>query len=337
MKDHMNKISNRIGITNWLIRSFSFLFVAYGLGFACPYEIVFKDSVVVPTSQVTLGEIAHITGCGPVEVKRMESIPVCNSLLPGLARILNPQYIIAQYLQNMSPKELQVHSRGKVIVKMDFQEIPISLIQNQVNEYVYGHSAYKKENVKIRYTRCPETIIIGNSPYRINIKHDAEYDFRGTSKIIVEFIQAEKAVKTVPVSVEIQVREMVCMAKRNIPRNTLLSREDLDVALVDITRMRNKPVLNPEIILGKQAGRTLCKGRILDETMFESPPLVKAGDRVKIQVREGATTIAADGICKGDGRENEEVPVFCLASNKLLKGRVISGGNILIESTRSIP
>jgi len=125
------------------------------------------------------------------------------------------------------------------------------------------------------------------------------------------------------------------VAKRTIQRETIIDSDDLVRKEMNITRMRHSPFTKIQEITGKQARRTIVQGRIIDDSMIEIPPVVQNGEMVTIRVKEGTTVIQADAVSRADGYAGEMIPVYCLATRRMLKGIVQDNGLIHITNARS--
>lgn len=295
-------------------------------------SILFRDSVLVTGPDVCLGEIALISGGNGEQCEKLKSIIVSKSLIPGHIRIVSTDYIIGYCMQGQPVKTFKFRNRGNIAVLMDQQKISSRQIEKSVKAYVLANIPWGKENISIRFTRCPKQVVLANLPYRIKIENSMSFDYRGTGKLRIFFLQKERAVKSIYVSMDISVSTYVCVAVRKISRKTIISPEDIIIKKVNISRMRNKPFSEAVKLVGKRSIRTIPAGRVFDNAMVEDRPIVDCGSRVRLLVQKGGTIISADAIARSHGYVGEIIPVFCMATRKILKGRIQRDGDVLVKN-----
>jgi flagella basal body P-ring formation protein FlgA len=116
--------------------------------------------------------------------------------------------------------------------------------------------------------------------------------------------------------------EKIVCAKRSIPRGTVLSKDDLCLEEMNISKAPTGIVTSLADATGKLAKRRIKTGCCLKHRMLEEPPLVHEGDRVKLVVRTSLLTVSTVGVSKGRAGKGEKVQVENLASGKTVVGQV---------------
>ena len=115
---------------------------------------------------------------------------------------------------------------------------------------------------------------------------------------------------------------------RQIQRGDLVSERDF--ASEEVTAAQARGSLSAQQAAGMEARRTLRAGLPVRASDLAEPRLVKRGEAVKINLREGALTITAMGRALGDAALGEQVRVFSEATNQTLQGVVEGAGNVRV-------
>jgi flagella basal body P-ring formation protein FlgA len=82
---------------------------------------------------------------------------------------------------------------------------------------------------------------------------------------------------------------------------------------------------------GKRALRSIDAGQLVERKMLEDPPLVKKGERVRIEASGGQIRVTALGRVLQDGRAGEQVRVMNLMSGKEIYATVTGAGAVAVS------
>jgi len=123
---------------------------------------------------------------------------------------------------------------------------------------------------------------------------------------------------------------VLCLRKR-VPRDTILTEEDVQVMRRDIGNLNDTFFSEPEEIIGKQLKNTLNTGAILFSRHIQSPTVVKRGDLVSIVARSPSMLISVPGKSKNDGAKGDIVRVKNMMSRKIIFAEVINEGEVEVD------
>jgi len=102
--------------------------------------------------------------------------------------------------------------------------------------------------------------------------------------------------------------------------------KDVVTMMVDVPSLTHDFILNQDDVIGKQVLRPLLPGKPIRKIMLDDPPIVRKGDRVMIEVRQGGLLVQAVGLAKADGKSGDTIPVQNKNSGKELIGTILSAG-----------
>ncbi len=131
------------------------------------------------------------------------------------------------------------------------------------------------------------------------------------------------------IRVELEALAEIVIAADNLRRGDLLGPDNVSLQYQDITTLK-QPLFAAEDIYGKRLKRSVRLGQPLLEKQVEFPPLIKRGDRVKIQVQQGALLLTAAGEARQDGLRGESIKVMNSNSRREILCRVIAPGLVKV-------
>lgn len=147
-------------------------------------------------------------------------------------------------------------------------------------------------------------------------------DFLGLVRGTLSVGHAGKAVR-LAASARVRLLARVCVPKRDLRAGTVISGEDIETAVADITR-EPRVCRDPGELAGKRARVTLRKGAPVVLSHIETRPEVCSGDTVTVVAKAGGVEVEAKGVAVRDARTGQSVKVKNLASGRLVVGTVIA-------------
>ncbi len=129
---------------------------------------------------------------------------------------------------------------------------------------------------------------------------------------------------------ELEAIAPVVVAAGELKRGTILSSFDLNMAEVDLTKVRH-PCFDAAELVGKKLKRSTDLGEPIDRQEIEFPPLIKRGDLVTITASRGALILTATGVARENGHAGQTISVRNNRSQKDILGKVVNPGAVEVE------
>ena len=120
------------------------------------------------------------------------------------------------------------------------------------------------------------------------------------------------------------------VSAEDIPRGSVLTQNQYEIAYGDITSLLDTMVPNPEAVTGSRTKRNLKKGQVLLTRNLEMPNLVERGDRVRVETRGKGFRIALEGQAMQKGRIGDRINVR-ISRSRVLSAEVAGPGMAVIQ------
>jgi flagella basal body P-ring formation protein FlgA len=137
-----------------------------------------------------------------------------------------------------------------------------------------------------------------------------------------ELVNADGSTSTVFVLADVDVRIPVWVTKRRIGSGAPLNGLVIASALRSLAGLSANVIRASEPLTGRIAARTLTPGAILTHTSTTTPRLVRRGNPISIQVRNGNVVIRARGRALAAGRLGDLIRVRIDGRKQVLSARV---------------
>lgn len=124
--------------------------------------------------------------------------------------------------------------------------------------------------------------------------------------------------------------DVLVLADR-VRRAELLTAEHFKTSRMDVTNLRERPILSFEEISGYRARRNLVRGSIVTSGDVEPVPDLESGREVTIVYNDGLCQITAPGVAMGTGSAGDYIKVRNTTSGKVLVARVVDATAVAID------
>jgi flagella basal body P-ring formation protein FlgA len=153
----------------------------------------------------------------------------------------------------------------------------------------------------------------------------------GPFTILVSITSAGEHFEKGQVRMRIKRYDDVLVAADKIARNELLSAESFESKRMDVTSLREQPVLSIEGILGHRSKRILRKGDILTTGALEPVPDIEVGEEVTIIYSDHWGTVTVPGTVLQTGWAGRKIKVRNKASGRTILARVVDDRSVAVD------
>jgi flagella basal body P-ring formation protein FlgA len=300
---------------------------------AGPIRVQVHDESEVSADQILLGAIAGIDGADAEGVRKLESVNLGRSPLPGKTRALDAATILSRLRQSgVDPERIDLQVPSEVLVSRGAVTVEREQIEQIVRRFIQQQAAGTAAGtLAIKDIRVSEAVVLPKGPFSAHVSAPRQGELAGQVPLQVIFNAGPDCERRVWVTASLERRVNVVVARRPLGRFKPLEAEDLEVKALDVAGLPEDRIEDPEAAIGKRTRRALDSGTVLRPDLLESPPLVKRGDRVRIIAESAGLRISAFGQAKQKGAQGELIPVVNLDSNKVIHARVVDSQTVRIE------
>ena len=289
-------------------------------------EVTFNQSAQVDDTIIRLGDVATCDEQTPL-AEALITQPVGQAPAPGETLVFRSQNIKQSLLASNHSLPSDTTWRGSPIINVSRQGITVESdkILTFIGEFL-SDNAKNLPKADIRF--IPNSLPL---PFTVP-KGDLTYDvipsnpgILSSSSFSIIFKVDGKVAKNMSVRGKIEALAQIVVAAEPLKKGLILQPQHLTLVAMDIGEIAN-PALDSHNLLGLQLTKTLAKGAPVFESIVETLPLIKRGQKVKMVIESGALHLTATGFAHSDGKLDQMIKVQNVESNKMLQGRVSGPG-----------
>ena len=136
---------------------------------------------------------------------------------------------------------------------------------------------------------------------------------------------------TLYVPVRIRVFDEVVVAKRMLPRNSLLQKEDVGTELREISSLHGRYMRDVRNAMGRIARQSLPAGRVIMPNNLQKPKVIRRGEQITILATTRGIEVRMTGTAMADGSAGEKIRVKNSRSKRIVRGMVLPQGMVRVS------
>jgi flagella basal body P-ring formation protein FlgA len=307
--------------------SFCFPLVAW----STPLTITVQSTAIVEGPQITIGDVAEVSGGSPHTILKVRGIVIGQSPPAGQERTLYGGYITTRLKQHgFNPQDMQIHTQAKIRVTRASQRIEARDIEAIVVRAIHTQMPWQTEQMTIRSLRGIEPVILPLGPVHSAVTFPARTDFLGRTSFTIAFRVAGNLEHRLHGTVNLAVSADIVTTARTLARHETITAKDLQVQRLNMAHLPRRVLMKPDDVIGKRTKRPLQANALIHTYEVETLPLVRKGDAVLIIVDSPLLKVTTVGEALEPGQRGDTIRVKNVASQREIRAVVVNKENVKV-------
>jgi flagella basal body P-ring formation protein FlgA len=304
-----------------------FPLVAWGT----PLTITVQSTAIVTGPQITIGDVAEVSGDSPPTVVKVQGIVIGQSPPAGQERTLYGGYIATRLKQHgLYSPDVQIHTPAKIRVTRASQRIAAKDIEAIVVRAIHTQMPWQTEQMTIRSLRGIEPVILPPGSVHSEVTFPARTDFLGRTSFTVAFRVAGNLEHNLYGTADLEVTTDIVTTARPLARHETITAEDLHVKQVNLAHLPRRILMQPDDVIGKRTKRPLQANALIHAYEVETLPLVHKGDAVLIIVDSPLLKVTTVGEALEPGQRGDTIRVKNVTSQREIRAVVVSKESVKV-------
>jgi flagella basal body P-ring formation protein FlgA len=294
-----------------------------------PGRITVVDEVAVDDDVVRLADIARLEGPA---AEKLGDLVIGRAPSPGRVRVVPGAGILATLRRSgVDLARVRYVIPQAVRVRRPGQEIAVATMRAIVDEYLGEAFSQGDRRVTLRRVDVPGPIRIPVGPYLTRVAPDGGAPSAGRTRLVVEILQHDQVVATVPVTAEVAVLEEVVVARRGIGRGAVIAPDDVVRERRNVSSLPRGTLTRLEDAVGMEASVPIAALTPLNPEQLVPPAVVRRGDVVLLIAETAGVRITTTGEVRQDAARGEQVRVLNMSSQTEVVGRAVDGQTVSVS------
>ena len=288
-----------------------------------------QPSAEIRGKDILLHDIAAISA-PPALATTIGSLRVAESPRPGMKRLLsktkvstlvNSRHGTTSRIIMKGPDFIQVHRAS--------QAIPVEYLRKVIQRYVDRKILDAEFKLGGITMHGKNSFPVGRLQAMV-VRHNTD-DLIGKVKFVLAVTVDDQKAGSTYASAWINRYENVVVATHALSRGSMITKEDLSLQKMNISKIPATVCVRLEDAVGKQLKQSVNAGNFLRLTMLETPPTICKGDRVTIIAQKGPVQVSAKGLAQADGFMDEQIRVRNISSKRIVVGRIVDASTVAVH------
>lgn len=260
----------------------------------------------------------------PSSQETFAAITITKSPNPGKKALISRYYIQEKIktsflpgnnnFQFEIPLQVQITRKGQKIPTEQIKQAIEAIVINQIN--IPGAIPIVKGIRYDKRTVYPLGIIQLDLDWKFNSPLIGKKSIPLTVKV------NNRQIQRIWVFADIVLKVQSLVSRRNLEKNTIITREMLVSKTILLSHVKLSPVVNMKDIIGKRVVKGIRGGAPINQNMVENIPFVNKGTPVTITLKGSGFQLSAPGVILENGNMNDWVDVMNLYQRKKLKAQI---------------
>ncbi len=133
------------------------------------------------------------------------------------------------------------------------------------------------------------------------------------------------------VPTDINLFAQVVVLNQPVSKDQVITEAQLDLQRQNLAELRNGYYLKIDQVIGKQSKRSLAGQTVLNSYLILPALMIYKGDKVMIIASKGSMSVKMPGEALSDGREGRQIRVKNSRSERIIRGKVVGPGEVLVQ------
>jgi len=292
-------------------------------------RVTVAPEATITADVVRLGEMAALEGPA---AEALRDVPLGPAPAAGEMRTLGGAAILhALTRAGLDPGAVTYTIPPLVRVRRAAQEVPEPAVRDLVEVWVRETLGSGAADATVRSVELPGVIRIPVGPYRARIVMAPTNTIAGRVRLQIEFVVADRPVRTVWVTADIERLAAVVVLRRPIARGEMIVAADLEMDRREVGHQPGELLGDATEIAGRVARTPLLPWTPVRRDQIEVAATVRRGDPVQLVFRQDGLHLSAPGEVREDAAAGAPVRAFNRSSRREVVGRVVDARTVAVE------
>lgn len=273
-------------------------------GMTAADTITLHEEAYVQGPKVLLGDIADIQSDRQQDLARIE---LASAALPGEIRRLDAALVMARVKSSgIACDALQFQGAKSVSATTLSQLVTADLVTESLRAFIEANMPWDPATAEVEVAAFSGEFSIPEGGVQITWRPSPQYRYVGGGAFRGQVTVDGQIVKSITCQASVTAYSPVVIAKRDIARGTVISREALDIQIQPVNASNPLgAVTDPEEIAGLVARTTIYPGQVINARQVTQRTLVRRNQVVAIETHAGSLVVqgrarAMNDACAGD-------------------------------------
>ncbi len=199
-------------------------------------------------------------------------------------------------------------------------------------EIAAGETSWPIEDLRlVNFSANPDQLTIATGTISYQLLTSSPNQYPGKKFYTIQVTSNGQPRATIKMHGDIRLYGKVVSAAHHLPRDHILTKDDLTTSYRDISMLADRFIRESEQIIGQQTTTAIQPGSMIQPNAIQPRALIKRGELITIRARGRNLLVTAPGKAQAKGREGQIIKVKNMMSRRTIFARVIASGLVEVS------
>lgn len=289
-------------------------------------------AVFVRGPQITLGDLAEISGAEEARCEFLRSLPLGPSPLPGERFVWTAQMLGTRLASTgadfsginwQTPPALTITAGSQTVRAEQLKTVAAEAIRQLLGP------AADSGNITIDAASEVRDLLVAEGSMKLSAALPSGVHYAAPTTVAVRVDIQDRPPVTILISYDVRLYRNIVIVGKEIGAHEMILPESLHLERLEAGRLSAGYFTDLAEVAGHAAKRPLAPGMVITKSMLEKPVLIKRGAMVVILAKSGMLQVTAQGEALQDGRNGQLIRVMNIESRKVILAQILDADTVL--------
>lgn len=291
--------------------------------------VTLREQAYVKGPQVALRDVADIEGDDAGALYGLEIMPAAP---PGNVRRIHASLLRSRLVTSgYEPHEFEIAGADSVNATTLHVELSREMVAEDLRRFIQSEMPWDSTEATIDVTPPPNNLMLPEGDLTLEWNPSPLYRYLGQGTIRGEAIVDGEVRDAFYCKVDVQAYGDVVVAAKDIPRGSVISRNDLTLEKRALSTMRNGYFRDPAELVGMVARSTIFPDTVLTSRHAMPRRIIRRNQVVTVEVKKGSLVVRDRAVAMGNAAAGDLLICRRTDSREEFQGIVREDGVIVVQ------
>jgi flagella basal body P-ring formation protein FlgA len=292
-----------------------------------------SDNATVVGPQISLGEIAEITGSNGATIERVRRL-IIGRAAPAGERIKIAQGYIKIVLrrEGYSLDDFTFAGVDTTEVLTQSQDFSPSDLLPDARSFIVKEIKESPENIEVKLDSPNKKMLLPAGKISANFRPSFSGKYEGPILLTAELNVDGHFIRPLPLRLTVDIYHPAVVTIKRVEKGDRFTAENIALVREPSSKIMRGCFKELNYVLGRTASMPLIPDSVVRVNEIFDPPVVLRGKTVQAIVRFGNVELTVDARAIEDGKAGDIIRVENSESHKILRAKVLDEKTVLVQS-----
>ncbi len=288
-----------------------------------------KAYAEVTGSVILVGDVADVAGMPEAEAGRIRGLRFGMSPRPGESLTFNAAQVKGKlYNAGVAVGDVELKLPETATIKRKAVVVAGKELVEGAADYLRKNLQWRRDNLTIAVKGEPSEIVLPYGDLKIEYEMDGSPKRHGAQALRARVLLDGEVRRVMTMTSYLEVMAEVAVASKDLAAGRVITADDVEFKLTDLTKMRPGSYDSLQSLAGKQLVRAVRRGDEITRSAVADVPDISSGATVKIVYKGAGFEVASMGKAVEKGYAGETIKVINESSKKIISAVVIDSQTV---------